>query len=228
MPGFGAFAFEQVDDFAIECRVDDRLVAAFAHEDRDRHAPDALAADAPVGARGDHVGDAFLAPRGIPDDLVDFFDRQLAVGGFGSVGALHGRFKRDEPLLGGAEDDRVVAAPAVRVGVFEIGDGEQGTVLLEHGDDDGIGGPDFFAFEGRERSMRPRCGIDMEVPGSIDAAGLVEVIALTGVEVVCAMRGRGVDRAGALVGGDVGGEDAEDAALEERVLEGGVLELRCL
>ena len=44
--------------------------------------------------------------------------------------------------------------------------------------------------------MRPRCWIDMEVPGSINAAGLVEVIALTGIEVVCSMRGCGVDRSG--------------------------------
>ena len=37
-----------------------------------------------------------------------------------------------------------------------------------------------------------------------------------------------MDGAGALVGGDVGGEHAEDAALEERMLEGGVLELAAL
>ena len=30
-------------------------------------------------------------------------------------------FQADEPLLGGAEDDRIVAAPAVRVGVLQIG-----------------------------------------------------------------------------------------------------------
>ena len=59
----------------------------------------------------------------------------------------------------------------------------------------------------------------------VDAAGLVEIVALAGVEIVGAVGGCGVDCAGALVGGDVGGENAEDAALEERVLEGGVLEL---
>ena len=121
VPGFGAFALEEVDDFAVERGVDDGLVAAFAHEDGDGHAPDALAADAPVGAGGDHVGDAFFAPGGIPDDLVDFFDGELAVGCFRAVGALHRRFERDEPLFGGAEDDGVVAAPAVRIGVLEIG-----------------------------------------------------------------------------------------------------------
>ena len=47
----------------------ERLVALLAEEDGDRHAPDALAGDAPVGARGDHVGDALFAPGRIPDDL---------------------------------------------------------------------------------------------------------------------------------------------------------------
>ena len=64
--------------------------------------------------------------------------------------------------------------------------------------------------------------------GGIDAAGLVEIVALAGVEVVCAVGRRGVDGAGTRVGSDVGGQNAEDAALEERVLEGGALELRCL
>ena len=64
----------------------------------------------------------------------------------------------------------------------------------------------------------------MEMTGGINAAGLVEVIALTGVEVVCSVRGCGVDGSRALIGSDVGGEDSEDIALKERMLEGGVLE----
>ena len=56
--------------------------------------------------------------------------------------------RRDEPLLGGAEDDGVVAAPAVRIGVLEVGGAEQRAPLFEHGDDDGIGGPDLEAVEG--------------------------------------------------------------------------------
>ncbi len=65
----------------------------------------------------------------------------------------------------------------------------------------------------------------MDVAGGVDAAGGVEAVALAGVEVVGAVGGRGVDGAGAGVGGDVGGQNAEDAALEERMLEGGALEL---
>ena len=58
--------------------------------------------------------------------------------------------------------------------------------------------------------MVPGCGIDVDVAGGIDAAGGVEAVALAGVEVVRAVRGRGVHCAGAGVGGDVGGQHAED------------------
>ena len=50
MPGFDAFALEQVNDLAVERWVEDRLLAVLAKEDGDGHAPDALTADAPVGA----------------------------------------------------------------------------------------------------------------------------------------------------------------------------------
>ena len=80
----------------------------------------------------------------------------LPVGGFGSVGALHWSFKGDEPLLGRAEDDGMVAAPAMRIRVLKIGDGQQCALFFKHGDDDGVGGPDFFPFEGRKRGMGPR------------------------------------------------------------------------
>ena len=75
VPGFGAFALEEIDDLAVERGIEDRLTASLAQEDGDGHAPDALAADAPVGARRDHVCDALFAPGRIPDHLVDLFDR---------------------------------------------------------------------------------------------------------------------------------------------------------
>src|ERR1700676_3942610 len=43
VPGLDAFTFKEADDGPIECRVEDGLLAAFAHEYRDRNAPDALA-----------------------------------------------------------------------------------------------------------------------------------------------------------------------------------------
>ena len=114
----------------------------------------------------------------------------------------------------------------MRIGVLEIGGTEQCALLLEHGDDDGIGGPDGLPLKRRQSSQRPCIVIHVHVAGSVHAAGLIEVVALAGIEVVCTVRRRSVDGAGAGVGGDVGGQNAEDAALEEGVLEGGVFELR--
>ena len=81
VPGVGAFFAEEVDDALVDLRVVEGLVALFAEEDGDGDAPDALAGDAPVGAGGDHVGDALFAPGGIPDDLLDLVEGALAEGG---------------------------------------------------------------------------------------------------------------------------------------------------
>src|SRR3984957_13434004 len=50
-------------------------------------------------------------PAGAQVDAFDLVEGALAEGG-----AVHGRVHGDEPLLGSAGDDGVVAAPAVRVG----------------------------------------------------------------------------------------------------------------
>ncbi len=221
VPGFGAFVVEEVNDFFVQLGIDDGLIAAFAHKHRDGHAPDALAADAPVGAGGDHVGDALLAPGRIPDYFVDFFNRDLTKCFFL---VLDKSIEGDEPLFGGAVDDGMMAAPAMWIGVIEIGGGHQGASLFKQGHDDGIGLPDSEAVEGGRGGLRPGLGIDVDVTAGIDAAGGVDAVLLAGREIVHAVRGRGVDCAGALVGGDVGGEDAEDGALEERMLEGDAIE----
>ena len=57
------------------------------------------------------------------------------------------------------------------------------------------------------------------MPASSTLQVSVEPYFDAGVEVVGAVGGRGVDRAGALIGGDVVGEDAEDVAIEKRVLK---------
>ena len=82
MPGFCAFAVKEIDDLSVERGIEDWLVATLAEKNCNGNAPDTLAADAPVGAGGDHVCDAFLAPGWIPDDLIDFFDAELAERGF--------------------------------------------------------------------------------------------------------------------------------------------------
>ncbi len=105
IPDVGGVLAEEVDDAVENGAIGQRLAAGVAIEDDDGHAPDALARDAPIGAGGDHVGDALFAPGGDPADLLDGVERALA-----EIVVLHA----DEPLLGGAEDGRVVAAPAVR------------------------------------------------------------------------------------------------------------------
>ena len=87
--------------------------------------PGALARDAPVRAVGDHAEDSIAPPRRYPAHLVvDGVDGCLAQG----RGRMSGRFPLcaleraihgDEPLRGRQENDRVVAAPAVWIGVME-------------------------------------------------------------------------------------------------------------
>ena len=223
VPGVGGLAHEEGDDELVDGGIVERLAAFAAEEDGDGHAPDALAGDAPVGAGGDHVGDAFFAPGGIPGDGFDFFEGALAEGGFGPVGRAHGGFHVDEPLLGGAGDDGVVAAPAVGVGVLEVGGGEERAFFFEQLDDDGVGFEDGEAFVGLGLVAAEALGVHLAA-GVVDILDFGQVVALAGGEVVDAVGGCGVDGAGALVGGDVGGVGAEDGAVEEGVLEGGAVE----
>src|SRR5579875_79242 len=102
---------ELTDDTVENLAVGKWFAALIAVEDHDGDAPDALARDAPIGPGGDHVGDALFAPFGEPLHRFDGVERALA-----EMIALHA----DEPLLGGAKDGGVVAAPAVRITVFDL------------------------------------------------------------------------------------------------------------
>ena len=81
--------------------------------------------DAPVGTAFDHAGDARLAPVGEPLHVADRGER---------VAAQAGLFHRDEPLRRGAERDRRLVAPAMRVAVVELGR-EQRAARAQHLDD---------------------------------------------------------------------------------------------
>ena len=52
--------------------------------------------------------------------------------------------------------------------------------------------------------------------GGVNVGGQIQLVLYPGVEVVGAVRRRGVDHARALVHGDVVGQHAEDRALKER------------
>jgi hypothetical protein len=55
-----------------------QLAAVLVQEEGHRHAPAALAADAPVGTVGDHVAQPGLAVVGVEAGVVDGVQRQLA------------------------------------------------------------------------------------------------------------------------------------------------------
>ena len=63
VPDVGGVLGEELDDAVEDLAIRDRLAAAFAVEDDDRNAPDALARDAPVGTVRDHVVRCAPRPR---------------------------------------------------------------------------------------------------------------------------------------------------------------------
>src|SRR5581483_12253942 len=79
-----------------------QLAAALVHEQRDRHTPNPLARDAPVGPIFDHAGDALLSPCWSPLHFLDVAQRVLP-----QPLPIHA----DEPLRSGAEDERAFVPP---------------------------------------------------------------------------------------------------------------------
>ena len=105
----------QIDYTIQNLAVGQRLLARVAIEHDDRDAPCALARDAPVRPRRDHVADALLAPRRIPLHFLDRRQRVLA-----QRSAVDDAIHADEPLLGRAENRRIMAAPAMRITVLDL------------------------------------------------------------------------------------------------------------
>ena len=120
--------------------LEERRAAGLAVERHDRHAPHALARDGPVGAVGDHV--RRCAPR--PTAGSTRRSRMAASACSRRVPASRPRrlVERDEPLLGGPEERRVLAAPAVRIRVGERHLGDQRPALLQVRDDPRVRVPD--------------------------------------------------------------------------------------
>ena len=113
-PGVGTLLFESLRDALVDLVVDKNLLCFPIDEDRDRHAPSALARDNPIRPIGDHAGDAVF-PRGrIPFRQGDLVERDLAQG----PGAVDRLIERDKPLRRIAEDDRLFGAPGMRILVF--------------------------------------------------------------------------------------------------------------
>src|SRR5262249_56551594 len=167
-----------------------------------------LARDAPVGPRRDHVADALLAPRGIPAHLLDGFERLLAKAPLAVEG--------DEPLLGGAEDEGVLAAPADRVGVRLLARLDEHALLAHEVDDRGV----------RLEYLLAREVLDLgqEAARLVHRAVDVEPVADAGQVVVPAVAWRGVHDPRARVEGDVVREDARRVAVDPGMAEAQTLE----
>ena len=162
-------------------------------------APPALPGDDPLAPVLDHARDALLPPLRDPADGRDRVERALP----------HVRSRRvepDEPLDGRAEDDRLLAAPAVRILVR----------VPEIHADEGAGGAQVFDdLRVRVEDSFALVFLDRRVPAAVvDGGEDREVRPFAGLEVVLAVAGRGMDESGARVHGHVvARDDAERAGL---------------
>jgi hypothetical protein len=168
-----------------------KRAALGAVQDRDGNTPGALARDAPVGPVGDHAVDPLLAPGGNPLHLLaDRGERALP-----QPALLH----RDEPLVGGAEEDRVLAAPAVRIRMLELFGVEQRAVRPQLGDDRGVGLPHVHAGEMLDLGDEPS-GVVHRI---VDRQAALD----SRLVVIRAMAGRGVHTPGPRVHGHIFGRE---------------------
>src|SRR5438105_1560318 len=145
------------NDFGISYYV----VTSPAVERGNRHAPDALARNTPVGPALQHVTHTFTAPGGNPfHALIDFAQRHRSqsrpvedfsvskvareirsiAAGFISLNiAVAGLIHRNEPLGRRAEDHRVLTPPAVRIAMIVFFTEQEHAPLAHEIDDLWIG-----------------------------------------------------------------------------------------
>ncbi len=185
------------------------LTALAVHEQSDRHAPGALARNAPVGAILQHALDARPPPGRHELHVAD----RLARSGQQQVG-LHG----DEPLGRCAKDHRRLVAPAVRVAVLVRHLVQQRATLAQQLDDRRVGLEHVLA--GHER----RALDEHALP--VDRVQHIEAIRLPDQKVIRAMPGSSVHRAGTRLGRDVLPENHRNLAFEKRMLQRQALERR--
>ena len=177
VPGIGAFLAEQRAD-SLDGGIGDVVsTALLAVESRDGHTPGTLTADAPVVAVTDHALHAVVAPVRHPLHGVD-----------GLVDIVTELGNRAEPLLGGTEDDGVVAAPAVGVLMLDVHLTHDGTSLGQVGQNGLVGSPDTLTCV-LAGQLRQAAAV---VHGNSDG----HVVLLRNIEVIHAVAACGVDAAG--------------------------------
>ena len=172
-------------------------------EEGQRHAPAALAADAPVGPVGDHVAQPRAAVFRIEAGALDGFQCHLAqrlrrlVPGEHAHAFVHAH----EPLRRGAVDHRALVAPAVRVAVRQRAGGHQPAGIAQRVDDLRHRLPDVQTAEQREVGRIAAVALH-RVEDVLDLQAMSDA----GVEVIQAVGRRRVHDAGAVVGGGVVGQ----------------------
>src|SRR5580765_5505100 len=217
VPCVGAFFFEPLDDVAKRFEIFETLAASFAIQNDDGRTPETLARNAPIGTMLDHFVHAIFAPGRNPLHFVNFVEGLLPERfGFSFAGFVH----IYEPLLGGAEDDGIVATPAMRIAVLVGMMAEERVVVGEKLDDDGISFEDVLAFV-----FGQAFGVDATI---VERSSSFQIVLLAGVEVVDTVAGGGVNDAGALVECDVSGENAWDLQRQEGMLKFCMLEMVAL
>ena len=177
----------------------DGFAAVLAVEHGDRQTPAALTGDAPVGTVADHGDHAILAPCGQPLHVVAGGNRLVLE-----------RFDRAEPLRGCAEDDRALAAPAMRIAVNDLLRGEQRAGSLHIRQNDGVG---FFRFHAGVLS-----GIVGMTAAVIDRNDQLHAVAAAGLVVIGAEARSGMDAAGTGIHCDIFGVEQTGGLVQEGML----------
>ena len=205
-PRVRAAFFDEVGDAADERGVEDRLALRRVKHGQ-RHAPTALAADAPVGARLDGAGDALDAPVGDPRRVVDGRERVGAQG-----------VDADEKLFDRAEDDRRLGPPTVRVRMLVRRGAEQGVAGAEVLDDERVGLEDQLA------DPFLHAALGRETPEVVHRAKDVQPLGLAEMEVVRTVARRDMHAARAGVHRDEIRRENLCGPVEERVAGDGPFE----
>ena len=172
------------------------------HEERDRHAPGALARDAPVRAVLDHALDAGASPR-----RHELHGRQRFACAIEQPGARH----RHKPLRRGAEDHRALVAPAMRIAVLVGLVVQQHAALAEKLDDRPVGlQHELSCHEGR---------VVHEHAARVHRIQYAETVSLAHVIVIETMTRGGMHGARAGLCGDMGAQHHRHLPLEKRMLQ---------
>jgi len=200
IPYVGAEFREQIGHVAHHRGIGDGLAAALADEGGYGHAPRALAGDTPVGPSLHHSVDAVPSPVGNPGDPVDLIQCLFAQ----SVG-----FHADEPLFGGAEDDGLLAAPAVGIGVGDLARTKEGACFGQLFNNALVGFEYLLAGEELHVFHEPAPVVHRVVD--------VEAESEPHHVVVLAVSGGGVDASGARFQGDVFAQEDHRIPVIERM-----------